>query len=125
MLWAQLGQSVEQRCAKIDKYLRDKHTHTPFPQGCRIKRSSWLTASPSFPRIPSISTPSPFTHTLPGPLPHSSQPRSASQPNVVGRVCQEDTPAFDIDRPTACLTSLCCATLRKKRLHKKKFHTSR
>lgn len=30
------------------------HTHTPFPQGYKIKRSVWLTASPSFPRTLSI-----------------------------------------------------------------------
>lgn len=30
------------------------HVHTPFPQGYRIKRSVWLTASPSFPRTLSI-----------------------------------------------------------------------
>ncbi len=30
------------------------HAHTPFPQGYRIKRSVWLTVSPSFPRTLSI-----------------------------------------------------------------------
>lgn len=56
------------------------HVHTPFPQGYRIKRSVWLTASPSFPRTLSI----PF-------LP----PARPLGPALPAR--EEDTPELDID----------------------------